>query len=80
MEIKGKVISEAGLPLENAMVMIVDGPYNLNDMAAITGENGEFNLEVAGKGDFQVCIQVGIHTQKLFMRPSSQIQNVVIED
>ncbi len=80
MEIKGKIISEVGWPLENAKVMIVDGPYKFEDMAAITGLNGEFILEVVGIGDFQVCIEIGNHSQKLHMRPSSKIQNVVFKE
>jgi uncharacterized GH25 family protein len=79
MEIKGKVVSKEGVPIENATIMIIAGPFPWQDMAAISNEEGEFALSVEGEGDYQLSIHKNDQSQKIYLRPSPNIQTVVLE-
>jgi hypothetical protein len=42
--VKGILQDELGNPVRDAIVMIVDGPSEFNDMASVSNDEGEFNI------------------------------------
>lgn len=43
--VKGIVYDTAGMPVENATVMIIDGADDFEDIASISNEKGEFFIK-----------------------------------
>jgi hypothetical protein len=55
--VKGILSDSAGSPVEDAVVMIVEGPGDFNDIASVSNENGEFymsNIEIPGQYVLQI--------------------------
>jgi len=42
--VKGILEDASGKPVKDAVVMIVDGPSDFNDMASISNDQGEFHI------------------------------------
>ncbi|MCW3114694.1 MAG: hypothetical protein JWR18_3090 [Segetibacter sp.] len=55
--VKGILHDQSGKPLSDAIVMIVSGSYEFNDIASVSNENGEFrlsNITIPGKYVLQI--------------------------
>ena len=62
--VKGILQDESGKPVKDAIVMIVDGSSDFNDMASVSNDQGEFNISnVVIPGRYVLQIQ-GNNQQK----------------
>ncbi|HVE62119.1 MAG: carboxypeptidase-like regulatory domain-containing protein [Chitinophagaceae bacterium] len=55
--VKGILQDESGKPVQDAIVMIVDGPSDFNDIASVSNEKGEFyisNVVIPGRYVLQI--------------------------
>ncbi|MDB5191871.1 MAG: hypothetical protein JWQ96_1434 [Segetibacter sp.] len=55
--VKGILHDSSGTPIPHAIVMIVDGPSDFNDMASVSNDNGEFyisNVVIPGRYVLQI--------------------------
>lgn len=52
--ISGRVVDEGDVPLSEARVFFVSGPVALQDVAAMTGEDGHFCLSAPVPGTYQL--------------------------
>ena len=55
--VKGILQDQSGRPVRDAIVMIVDGPSDFNDMASVSNDLGEFyisNVVIPGKYVLQI--------------------------
>ena len=56
--VKGILHDQSGKPINDAIVMIVSGPGEFNDLASVSNENGEFKLpNVVIPGNYVLQIQ-----------------------
>ncbi len=55
--VKGILHNTAGLPVADAVVMIIDGSHEFNDIASVSNEKGEFfvsNIVIPGRYVLQI--------------------------
>jgi hypothetical protein len=55
--VKGIIHNRAGQPVEGAVVMIIEGTYEFNDMASVSNDKGEFfvsNIVIPGRYVLQI--------------------------
>lgn len=55
--VKGVLQDQSGKPVRDAIVMIVDGSSDFNDMASVSNDNGEFyisNVVIPGRYVLQI--------------------------
>ena len=55
--VKGILTDQTGKPVNDAIVMIVDGSSDFNDMASVSNDNGEFyisNVVIPGRYVLQI--------------------------
>jgi hypothetical protein len=63
--VKGILHDDAGRPVSDAIVMIVDGSSDFNDMASVSNEKGEFYISnVVIPGRYVIQIQGGAQQQR----------------
>lgn len=56
--VKGILRDETGKPVSGAIVMIVSGTSEFNDLASVSGDNGEFQLSnIVIPGSYVLQIQ-----------------------
>ena len=53
--IAGSVLDAQGTPVDGARVFLTAGPVPLPDIAAVTGEDGRFELTAPAAGDYTVA-------------------------
>ena len=54
--IRGVVLSEDGRPAPDVVVVLASGPVPLPDIAAVTGERGDFVLTAPAAGEYVVTV------------------------
>lgn len=54
--IRGVVLSEDGRPAPDVVVVLASGPVPLPDIAAVTGERGDFVLTAPADGEYVVTV------------------------
>jgi hypothetical protein len=54
--ISGVVLSEEGTPIKDAVVSLTSGPVPLPDIAAVTGDDGEFTMTAPAVGQYAVTV------------------------
>jgi hypothetical protein len=75
--VKGILQDSAGRPVPNAVVMIVDGSHEFNDMAAVTNDSGEFalpNVMVPGRYVLQIQGESVTQTMEVNLLDSSALR------
>ena len=50
--INGRVVDTNNVPIEGAIIMIVEGSSPFHDMAAVSDENGEFKIDDMENGSY----------------------------
>ena len=62
--VKGILQDSSGKPVKDAIIMVVDGPSDFNDVASVSNDEGEFNISnVVIPGRYVLQIQ-GNNQQK----------------
>ncbi len=75
--VSGILQDSAGRPVSNAVVMIVDGSHEFNDMAAVTNDSGEFalpNVMVPGRYVLQIQHENGSQTREVNLSDTSALK------
>jgi hypothetical protein len=76
--VKGILTDEAGKPVNDAIVMIVDGSSEFNDMASVSNDKGEFYLSnVAIPGRY--VLQIQSNSNKINKEVNLQSKDSVIK-
>lgn len=56
MKISGKIETKSGEPIQGSTAMVIDGPGSWVDMAAVTGQDGSFSVDVEVAGTYTLQI------------------------
>ncbi len=54
--IQGIVVDSSGAPVSMASVSIASGPVPTADIAALTGPDGRFSIDVSSSGRFEIVV------------------------
>ncbi|HEY5786626.1 MAG TPA: carboxypeptidase-like regulatory domain-containing protein [Microlunatus sp.] len=57
MIINGLVADPSGHPVSGAVVLVVESPQPVPDIAALTGEDGRFSIVVPVPGDYRLVVR-----------------------
>jgi hypothetical protein len=77
--VKGILSDQSGRPVSDAIVMIVDGSSDFNDIASVSNEKGEFYISnVAVPGRYVLQIQNGGNQMKKEVQLTSSDSTVRI--
>jgi len=75
--VKGIIVDQSGKPVNDAIVMIVDGTTEFNDIASVSNEDGEFyisNVVIPGR----YVLQIQGKNQKKIHEVNLQSKDIVV--
>ena len=79
--IKGILQDQSGKPVEDAIVMIVNGSHDFTDIASVSNEKGEFylsNIAIPGKYILQVQSPKGTIKKEIDIKTKETVIKITI--